>query len=147
YLSKCVHETFPDIYSVTYEKVQTLRDGENPHQKAAFSKQLQAPSMSLVHAKQLHGKELSYNNIQDAQAALDVISMYEAPAVVAVKHMNPCGIGIGEHIHAAFKKAYEADPISIFGGIIACNRKIDLDLAEQLSDIFLEIVIAPDFTT
>jgi|SRR5690625_1472506 len=147
YFSKRVHETFPEIYSVTYKKVQTLRYGENPHQEAAFYKELKAPAMSLTHAKQLHGKALSYNNIQDAQAALDVISMYEAPAVVAIKHMNPCGIGVGEHIHDAFKKAYEADPISIFGGIIACNRKIDLDLAEQLSDIFLEIVIAPDFTT
>src|SRR5699024_5619557 len=97
-------------------------------------------------AKQLHGKELSYNNIQDANAALEIIADYEEPAVVAVKHMNPCGIGIGETLETAFERAYDADPTSIFGGIVVCNRTIEKDVAEQLSKIFLESVIAPAFS-
>src|SRR5699024_5104621 len=90
--------------------------------------------------------ELSYNNIQDANSALEILSEYEQHAAVAVKHMNPCGIGVGETIEAAFQKAFDADPISIFGGIVAINREVTKDLAEKLSEIFLEIVIAPGFS-
>lgn len=146
YFTTQTEEFFPETYSVTYEKVQTLRYGENPHQKAAFYKDPLETSLSLASATQLHGKELSFNNIQDANAALEMVSEYEQPAVVAVKHMNPCGIALGDHISAAFTKVYEADPISIFGGIIACNREIDVDTAEQLSELFLEIVMAPAYT-
>lgn len=139
-------EQFPDQLTVTYEKVQTLRYGENPHQKAAFYRDPKTTSLSLATAEQLHGKELSFNNIQDANAALEIVAEYDEPAVVAVKHMNPCGIGLADTIAKAFTRAYEADPISIFGGIIACNRTVDLQTAEQISTLFVEIVMAPQFT-
>ncbi|MFA1819422.1 bifunctional phosphoribosylaminoimidazolecarboxamide formyltransferase/IMP cyclohydrolase [Virgibacillus oceani] len=146
YFTEETEEDFPETYTVTYEKVQTLRYGENPHQKAAFYKNSLNTDGSIADAKQLHGKELSYNNIQDANAALEIVSEYEGPAAVAVKHMNPCGIGIAEDVEHAFKRAYDADPVSIFGGIVAVNRKINEATAQQLSEIFLEIVIAPGFT-
>jgi phosphoribosylaminoimidazolecarboxamide formyltransferase/IMP cyclohydrolase len=146
YFTESTGEDFPETYTVTYEKVQTLRYGENPHQKAAFYKNPLHAKGSLANAKQLHGKELSYNNIQDANAALEIISEYEEPAAVAVKHMNPCGIGIAEDVERAFKRAYDADPVSIFGGIVAVNREIDEAAAKQLSEIFLEIIIAPSFS-
>lgn len=146
YFAEQTDEVFPETYSVTYEKVQTLRYGENPHQQAAFYREPQHVAMSLAAAKQLHGKELSFNNIQDANAALEIVSEYDGPTAVAVKHMNPCGIGSGETIADAFAKAYAADSISIFGGIVTCNREIDRETAQQLSEIFLEIVIAPSFT-
>lgn len=146
YFNEQTDNSYPDTYSVTYEKVQSLRYGENPHQQAAFYKNAQASSYSLASAKQLHGKELSYNNIQDANAALEIIAEYEEPTSVAVKHMNPCGIGIGSSLVKAFEKAYAADSISIFGGIVACNRTVDGDTAMLLREIFLEIVIAPSFT-
>ncbi|GAA0598756.1 bifunctional phosphoribosylaminoimidazolecarboxamide formyltransferase/IMP cyclohydrolase [Virgibacillus siamensis] len=139
-------EEFPENYTVTYEKKQTLRYGENPHQNAAFYKNALETGMSLASAKQLHGKELSYNNIQDANAALEIIADYNEPATVAVKHMNPCGIGVAENLSEAFSRAYESDSRSIFGGIVACNRPVDAETAEQLSAIFLEIVIAPEFS-
>src|SRR5690625_694721 len=146
YFTEVTEEEFPETYTITYEKVQVLRYGENPHQKAAFYKKSLNTNGSLADAKQLHGKELSYNNIQDANAALEIVTEYEEPAAVAVKHMNPCGIGIADNIEHAFKRAYDADPVSIFGGIIAVNREIDEAAAKQLSDIFLEIIIAPGFT-
>src|SRR5690625_1320104 len=146
YFNETTDEMFPKDYTVTYEKVQDLRYGENPHQQAAFYEDVQYNGISLATAKQLHGKELSFNNIQDANAALEIVAEYEEPAVVAVKHMNPCGIGLADNLHEAFKRAYEADPISIFGGIIACNREVDKETAEQMHEIFLEIVMAPSFT-
>ncbi|WP_099157702.1 bifunctional phosphoribosylaminoimidazolecarboxamide formyltransferase/IMP cyclohydrolase [Virgibacillus ndiopensis] len=139
-------EAFPEVLTTTYEKVQTLRYGENPHQSAAFYKNPKEVFGTLGAARQLHGKELSYNNIQDANAALEIIADFNEPAAVAIKHMNPCGIGIGDTIYHAFKRAYQADPVSIFGGIVAINREIDLETAQQLSEIFLEIVIAPSFS-
>lgn len=139
-------EEFPETYTVTYEKVQDLRYGENPHQAAAFYRAPLSTGLSLARAKQLHGKELSYNNIQDANAALEIVEEYSEPAAVAVKHMNPCGIGIADSLSQAFQSAYDADPVSIFGGIIALNREVDAATAEILSGIFLEIVVAPGFT-
>lgn len=139
-------EKFPETYTVTYEIVQSLRYGENPHQDAAFYKNPIQNGMSLATAKQLHGKELSYNNIQDANAAVEILTEYDLPAAVAVKHMNPCGIGVAESIAEAFQLAFDADPISIFGGIVALNREVDAQTAEKLSEIFLEIVIAPSFS-
>ena len=101
----------------------------------------------MANATQLHGKELSYNNIQDGNAAIEILKDFEGQyAAVGVKHMNPCGVGIGENIEAAWDKAYEADSISIFGGIVALNAKVEKGLAEKLSKIFLEIIIAPDFS-
>lgn len=146
YLNEQVGETFPERLTLTYEKIQSLRYGENPHQEAAFYRAPLAAQGSLTTAEQLHGKELSYNNINDANAALAIVSEFEGPAVAAVKHMNPCGVGIGESVYEAYQKAYESDPTSIFGGIVAANRAIDSDTATLLHEIFLEIVIAPEFT-
>jgi len=147
YLSTRLGETLPERITVTYEKVQELRYGENPHQAAAFYKKPLAGAGSLANAEQLHGKELSYNNINDANAALNILREFtDEPAAVAVKHMNPCGVGIGSDIFEAYTKAFEADPTSIFGGIVALNRPVDGQLAAKLHEIFLEIIIAPDFT-
>ncbi len=147
YLSELVGERYPEKYTVTYEKVQSLRYGENPHQSAAFYKKPLARESNITNAQQLHGKELSYNNINDANTAIQIVKEFSEPAVVAVKHMNPCGVGIGSNVLEAYTKAYEADPTSIFGGIVASNRTIDEVTAVKLNDIFLEIIIAPAFTT
>lgn len=134
-----------ESFTITYDKVQDLRYGENPHQSAAFYKNMN-PQYSLANATQLHGKELSYNNIQDGNAAIEILKDFDGqPAAVGVKHMNPCGIGIGETIEEAWDKAYEADPVSIFGGIVALNAPVNMAIAEKLSKIFLEIIIAPAF--
>lgn len=146
YFNERTEELFPEQETMTYEKVQDLRYGENPHQQAAFYEDVLHNGVSLATAEQLHGKALSYNNIQDANAALEIVAEYEDPAVVAVKHMNPCGIGLADDLATAFSRAYAADPISIFGGIIAVNREVDRATAEQMHDIFLEIVMAPSFT-
>ena len=146
YLTKKTGEEFPESLTITFDKVQDLRYGENPHQKAAFYKGMN-PKYSLANAKQLHGKELSYNNIQDGNAAIEVLKDFEGQkAAVGLKHMNPCGVGIGETINEAWDKAYDADPVSIFGGIVALNDAVDAELAEKLSKIFLEIIIAPEFS-
>lgn len=136
----------PEKLTVTYDLKQTLRYGENPHQKAAFYQTLQKPSYSVVASEQLHGKELSYNNIADTNAALEILSEFEGAAAVAVKHMNPCGVGLGSTIEEAYANAYEADSTSIFGGIVALNREVSKELAEELHKSFLEIVVAPSFT-
>lgn len=146
YLNQQTGETMPERLTVTYEKVQDLRYGENPHQSAAFYRKPLAEPGNITTAEQLHGKELSYNNINDANAALQIVKEFSEPAVVAVKHMNPCGVGIGSNAHEAFEKAYAADPVSIFGGIVAFNRKVEKETALRLHEIFLEIVIAPDFS-
>ncbi|KAE8560715.1 bifunctional phosphoribosylaminoimidazolecarboxamide formyltransferase/IMP cyclohydrolase [Paenibacillus polymyxa] len=146
YLSNVTGDPLPERYTVTYEKIQDLRYGENPHQQAAFYREPLAAKGTLTTAKQLHGKELSYNNINDANAALQIVKEFSEPTVVAVKHMNPCGVGIGGSIYEAYSKAYAADPTSIFGGIVAANRIIDGDTANKLSEIFLEIILAPGFT-
>ncbi|RFU60604.1 bifunctional phosphoribosylaminoimidazolecarboxamide formyltransferase/IMP cyclohydrolase [Bacillus sp. V59.32b] len=146
YMTKLAEEENPESLTVTYELKQTLRYGENPHQKASFYKKPLGSAFSIAHAEQLHGKELSYNNINDADAAIQIVKEFKEPAAVAVKHMNPCGVGTGSIIREAFKKAYEADETSIFGGIVALNREVDRETAEMLSGIFLEIVIAPAFS-
>lgn len=145
YLTRQTGDVLPERVTVTFEKVQELRYGENPHQRAAFYRKPLAPEGNITTAKQLHGKELSYNNINDANAALALVKEFDEPAVVAVKHMNPCGVGIGRTVLEAYRKAYDADPTSIFGGIVAANRVIDRATAERLHDIFLEIVLAPGF--
>lgn len=145
YLSRKAGDTFPERLTFTFEKVQALRYGENPHQEAAFYRLPSPIRGSLPTAKQLQGKELSYNNIRDADAALALLQEFETPAAVAVKHTNPCGVAVADTIHEAYRLAYEADPISIFGGIVALNRPVDGPLAETLKQIFLEIIIAPQF--
>jgi len=146
YFTTETDELFTPTFSRTFERVQSLRYGENPHQEATFYEIPNYDGISLATAKQLHGKELSYNNIQDANAALEIVLEYDEPTAVAVKHMNPCGIGLADNLSTAFERAYEADSISIFGGIIAVNREVDQATAEQMSEIFLEIVIAPSFS-
>lgn len=146
YFTEETNDLFTPTFTRTFEEVQGLRYGENPHQEATFYEIPNYKGVSLATAKQLHGKELSYNNIQDANAALEIVLEYDEPTAVAVKHMNPCGIGQANNLEAAFARAFEADPISIFGGIIALNRKVDEATAQRMSEIFLEIVIAPSFT-
>lgn len=124
---------------------EQLRYGENPQQSARFVR-TSSSKHTIAGAKQLHGKALSYNNIKDADSALSLVKKFSEPAAVAVKHMNPCGVGIGNTIEDAFKNAYDADNQSIFGGIIALNRTVTAELAETLHAIFLEVVIAPRFT-
>jgi len=139
-------DTFPETLSLTFEKVQEMRYGENPHQKAVFYKEVGANEGCLTSAVQLHGKELSYININDANGAIELLKEFDEPTVVAVKHANPCGVASAKNIYEAYVRAYEADPVSIFGGIVAANREIDAKTAEEISKIFLEIVIAPSFT-
>lgn len=139
-------DIFPDEITFAYEKVQSMRYGENPHQQAAFYKEIGHYNGTLAAAKQLHGKELSYNNINDTNGALDLLKEFEEPCAVAVKHANPCGVGVGANIYDAYMKAYESDPVSIFGGIVALNRQVDKATAEEMAKIFLEIIIAPSFS-
>ncbi|SES87976.1 IMP cyclohydrolase [Natronincola peptidivorans] len=135
-----------NIVTVTYEKVQDLRYGENPHQQAAFYREVGQQTGTLVEGLQLQGKELSFNNINDTNGALELLKEFEEPTVVAVKHTNPCGVASGKSIFEAYTKAFESDPLSIFGGIVAANDTIDEQTAEKMKDIFLEVIIAPDYT-
>ena len=116
---------YPDTLSMTFEKVQDMRYGENPHQAAAFYKEVGANTGMLTGIEQLHGKELSFNNINDTHGALELLKEYDEPTVVACKHSNPCGVASGKDIYEAYTKAYNTDPVSIFGGIVCANRKID----------------------
>ena len=129
-----------------FDLKQGLRYGENPHQSAKFYAATKAIPFSLATGKQLQGKEMSYNNIQDANAALNIARDFDEPFCVALKHMNPCGAAVAETIEEAWQKAYEADTVSIYGGIVICNRTITKEIALGMKPIFLEIVIAPDFT-
>ena len=129
-----------------FDLVQGLRYGENPHQQAKFYGAAEFGSYSLANAKQLNGKELSYNNIQDANAALCIVREFDEPFCVGLKHMNPCGAAIGTDVVDAWTKAYEADKVSIFGGIVAVNREVTREAAELMKPIFLEIIMAPSFS-
>ena len=129
-----------------YDLKQGLRYGENPHQAAKFYAAMQPAPYSLAFARQIQGKELSYNNIQDANAALNVLRDFDKPFCVALKHMNPCGAAVGETIEQAWQVAYEADKVSIYGGIVGVNRTLTAEVALGMKPIFLEIVIAPSFT-
>ncbi|MDY0323516.1 MAG: bifunctional phosphoribosylaminoimidazolecarboxamide formyltransferase/IMP cyclohydrolase [Candidatus Carbobacillus sp.] len=138
---------FPEKMVIPLELKERLRYGENPHQDAAYYRHPRPRSgddEALVDFVLLQGKPLSYNNIQDAESALSLVKRFREPAAVVVKHMNPCGVGVGDTIEEAFQKAYEADPVSIFGGIIALNRPLSAALAQVLKEIFLEVIIAPD---
>ncbi len=130
----------------SFDLVQSLRYGENPHQSAKFYASEERVPYSLATAKQLNGKEMSYNNIQDANAALNIVREFSEPFAVGLKHMNPCGAAIGKDIKEAWQKAYEADTVSIFGGIVAVNREITKEVAELMKPIFLEIIMAPAFS-
>ncbi len=130
---------------LTFDAVQTLRYGENPHQQAAFYRAPGEVSYSVAYARQLGGKELSYNNIQDANAALQIVREFSEPFCVGLKHMNPCGAAVGKDLKEAWTRAYEADKVSIYGGIVAMNRPLTAEVAALLKPIFLEIVMAPAF--
>lgn len=135
----------PEKLTLSYKLQDSLRYGENPHQKAYHYVQDNNESYALQNAVQLHGKEMSYNNIQDASAALDILAEFDETTCVAVKHMNPCGVATGNSVFEAYSRAYEADPVSIFGGIVAVNGKVDKETAEKMHSIFLEIILATDY--
>ena len=140
---------YPEHLAFAYDRIETLRYGENEHQRAAFYRKagprnVQEPS--IVGSRQLHGKQLSFNNILDADVALEAVKEFpERPACVIVKHATPCGIAMADSIHQAYKDALACDPYSPFGGIVAVNRPLDLATAESLAELFLEIVIAPSY--
>ena len=137
-------DTFPRTFNRQFKKAQDMRYGENPHQKAAFYVEENANSGSVASAKQLQGKALSYNNIADTDAALECVKSFSAPACVIVKHANPCGVAVGTDILDAYNQAYETDPTSAFGGIIAFNKKLDAVTAKSIIDRqFVEVIIAP----
>ncbi|WP_312557382.1 bifunctional phosphoribosylaminoimidazolecarboxamide formyltransferase/IMP cyclohydrolase [Empedobacter brevis] len=138
-------EDFPQFLESSYEKVMDLRYGENPHQKAAYYVD-KTKNGAMKDFEYLQGKELSFNNIRDMDLAYKVVSEFEETTCCAVKHSTPCGVAIGENVLEAYEKAYECDPMSIFGGIIAFNREVDGKTAVELNKIFLEIIIAPSFT-
>lgn len=135
----------PEKLFLEFDEKQSLRYGENPHQEAKFYKTITPEPYSVATSIQLWGKELSYNNIQDANAALDIVREFDEPFVVGLKHANPCGSAIGKTAFNAWQKAYEADKVSIFGGIVAFNREVDFKTAELMKPIFLEIIMAPSF--
>lgn len=147
YLSKKVDSEFPDKLTLTYEKQQEMRYGENPHQKACFYKEVSGYVDGVVGGEQLHGKELSYNNINDMNGAINLVKEFaDKPVAVAVKHSSPCGVGIDMDLYGSYRKAYTCDPISIFGGIVATNQVVDEKTADKMSETFLEVIIAKDFT-
>ena len=136
---------YPDFSAIFLEKQQDLRYGENPHQKAMFFREPGNTYPNVTNAMQLQGKELSYNNIMDADLAFELVKEFKEPVVAIIKHAVPCGVAIGKDVLSAYKKAYEADTKSPFGGIVAMNRECTKELAVELNKIFLEIVIAPSF--
>ena len=137
---------YPATLNLAFEKVQDLRYGENPHQSAAFYRDLSAPAGALAAYRQLQGKELSYNNIADADAAWECVKTFDATACVIVKHANPCGVALGADPLEAYSKAFKTDPTSAFGGIIAFNRELDEAAAQAVAKQFVEVLIAPAFT-
>lgn len=139
-------EEMPANISVNLRKVQNLRYGENPHQKAGFYANAALPPFGIVAAKQLQGKELSYNNILDLNAAVGLVHEYDKPSVIILKHNNPCGAAMDKDIAAAFENALKTDPVSAYGGIVAANNEINEDAAEKMSKLFLEVVVAPGFS-
>ena len=147
YLAAQLGITFPDEVTFAYEKAQDMRYGENPQQSAVFYKEQLQKRGSLSTAEQLWGKELSYNNINDANGALELLKEFgDTPAVVACKHANPCGVGTGKDIYEAYMRAYNSDPVSVFGGILAINGTVDEKTASEINKIFIEIVMAPAYT-
>ncbi len=139
-------KSLPETLTMTFEKVQDMRYGENPHQSAAFYREIGKKKGSITDAVQLHGKELSFNNINDTNGALELLKEFTEPTVVGCKHGNPCGVGSGEDIYGAWKKAFEADKTSIFGGIVVANREVTRAMAEEMKEIFLEVVVAPAYS-
>ena len=133
---------FPAWTGATWDKATVLRYGENPHQRAALYTHWRA---GLANAEQLHGKEMSYNNYVDADAAQRAAYDHAEPAVAIIKHANPCGIAVGDDIAQAHRRAHACDPVSAYGGVIATNRPVTAEMAAQVAEVFTEVVVAPDF--
>jgi phosphoribosylaminoimidazolecarboxamide formyltransferase/IMP cyclohydrolase len=136
---------FPDLLKLVFVKIQDLRYGENPHQRAAYYREERPLKSTLVQAKQLHGKELSFNNLLDLDAAWAIASGFERPAAVIIKHNNPCGVAISNSIAQAYELAYEADSVSAFGGIVALNQVVDEEVAKKIAATYIEAIIAPAY--
>ena len=145
FLENRIKHDFPDILNLKFKKVQELRYGENPHQKASLYKEFHSPQSSLVNAEKLNGKELSYNNVLDSDAALRIVREFDKPTVTIIKHTNPCSVASGDTLLQAYEKAFGSDNESAFGGIVGSNKKIDLELAQKISQKFYDIVISPDY--
>ena len=145
-LAESTEQKFPSLLTLTYEKVDDLRYGENPHQAGAVYQDRQIQEASVCKAKQLHGKAMSYNNYLDANSALELVKEFDEIAVVIVKHNNPCGVALGETAVEAYVRARETDPVSAFGGVIACNQEVDLTMAKEVTSTFVEVLIASSFT-
>ncbi|HDP25909.1 MAG TPA: bifunctional phosphoribosylaminoimidazolecarboxamide formyltransferase/IMP cyclohydrolase [Deltaproteobacteria bacterium] len=137
---------FPLTYTMQYTRRQIMRYGENPHQKAAFYSDLNVEQPSISNAQQLWGKELSYNNIMDSDAALDLIMEFEKPACVILKHSNPCGAAQAQSLSDAYRKAFSVDSVSAFGGIVGLNRVVDAETARAISGVFTEVIVAPEYS-
>lgn len=138
---------FPNILTLQFEKVQNLRYGENPHQQAAFYRAFNRKEPSVANARQLHGKEMSFNNFLDANSALELVKEFDTLAAVIVKHNNPCGVATAGAPVDAYRKARDCDPVSAFGGVIAFNEMVDYETAKELTSTFVEVVAAPEFTS
>jgi len=147
FASRSSPSLFPDLFQLQLEKVKDLRYGENPHQSAAFYREsiVKGKAQGVAGIEQLGGKELSFNNIIDLDAALNIAGEFEEPVAVIIKHNNPCGVATGEELLEAYKKARECDPVSAFGSIVGFNRKVDRMTAEEIGKTFVEAVVAPDF--
>ncbi|WP_186058716.1 bifunctional phosphoribosylaminoimidazolecarboxamide formyltransferase/IMP cyclohydrolase [Burkholderia gladioli] len=145
-LQHATRQPYPATLNLAFDKVQDLRYGENPHQSAAFYRDLAAPAGSLANYNQLQGKELSYNNIADSDAAWECVKTFDVPACVIIKHANPCGVALGADAAEAYAKAFQTDPTSAFGGIIAFNREVDEAAAQAVAKQFVEVLIAPSFS-
>ncbi len=146
WFARRAYEGFPPSLRDAYEKASDLRYGENPHQRAAFYARAGAPTHLLAGVEQLHGKELSFNNLLDLNSARELVEEFaDTPACAIVKHNNPCGCALGESIQAAYERAFACDPLSAYGGVIALNRPVDRECAERLSEQFIEVLLAPGF--
>ena len=128
-----------------YEKVLELKYGENPHQRAAYYAEVGMRQHLLSQVEQLHGKQLGFNNLYDLNAARNICDEFTLPCVTIIKHNNPCGCALAENLAAAYDKAFACDPLSAFGSVIAVNRTVDVPLAERLSELFVEVLFAPDY--
>ncbi|MGI6213804.1 MAG: bifunctional phosphoribosylaminoimidazolecarboxamide formyltransferase/IMP cyclohydrolase [Christensenellales bacterium] len=146
YMAKEQGIVYPDFITLAYEKAQDLRYGENPHQNAAFYKDILPSKGALTQARQLQGKELSFNNINDTNGAIELVKEFDRPTTVIVKHANPCGVASADTVMEAYQKAFAADSVSAYGGIVAVNGVIDKDTAALIAKIFFEIVVAPGYT-
>ncbi len=145
YFNKLSKENFPDILNLTFKKIQDLRYGENPHQSASFYRDIFVNESCVAAAKQLQGKELSYNNILDIDAAFELVKEFDKPASAVIKHTNPCGVASASSIGEAYRKAHETDPKSAFGCIVALNRNCNIEAAKIMKPLFVEAVICPEF--